>query len=98
MLGYFFSIIFFNSLTVLLVGMLKYLSSSELILLTNGSIILLYGSIIIETTYSMLSSQTFCSNHKYILLKGYLALKLKLFSMKSINFLIFFNNDLILFC
>jgi CDP-diacylglycerol--serine O-phosphatidyltransferase len=45
-------------------GILKYLSSSELIVLINGFIISSYGSIIIDTTYSIHSSPEFLSNHK----------------------------------
>ena len=63
-------IIDLKSSTFRLVGILKYLSSSELIWLTKGSVILPYGSIIIETTYSIHSSQLCFSNHKYNLLKG----------------------------
>ena len=95
---YFFSIILIKSLIVLLVGIVKYLSSSELIWLTNGLVISLYGSIIIETTYSIHSSHAFSSNQRYIWLKGYSSSKSKLLSIKWINFFMSFNRFLIFIC
>ena len=61
---YFCSIISISSSTVLSVGILKYLSSSELIFLMRGLTISSNGSIIIETIYSIVSSQVSFSNHK----------------------------------